>query len=80
MGTWSQEILGPTYRMDRSPKTPTGALILKFIKSYPWGGLIIKDTNGCLGLENFVNSYLRGGQITKDTDGCLGPKITKSYL
>ena len=67
-------MLSPTYGMDGSPKTPIGALILKFIKSYLWGGRIIKDTNGCISLENFVNSYLRGGRITKDTNGCLGPK------
>ena len=68
-------MLSPTYGMDGSPKTPTGALILKFIMSYLWGGRIIKDTNECISLENFVNSYLQGGRMTKDTNRYL---VTKS--
>lgn len=73
-------LLSPTYGVDRSSRTPTGALIMKFMKSYLQGGRTIKNANGCLCLKNFVNSYLQGGQITKDIDGCLRPKIIKSYL
>ena len=72
------KIQSPAYEMDRSPRKPMGALILKFIKSYIWSGRITKNTNECLGPKNLL-SLTYGVEGSPNTNKCLGPKITKPY-
>ena len=54
------KILSPTYGMDG--RTVIGALVLKFIRSYLWGGRITEDTDGYLSPKNLLSSTYRGDE------------------
>jgi len=74
------KILSPTYRVDGSPRTPMGALILKFIKPYLRGGWITKDTNECLGLKNIKNPTYRVDKSPWTPTGSLVQKLFCQFL
>ena len=72
-------LTSPTYRVDGSPRTLTGALVTKNLLSYLLGGRIIKETDGCIGLEFFFLSPTLGVDGSPRTPmGAVGLKSLRS--
>ena len=51
--------------MDGSPTASTGALVLKFIKSYLWDEWIVKGANGCLVIDDHEPYTLTSDLVLK---------------